>query len=359
MTEKEKIACRDGELAEILSLFGIFTPIESSETLQCYDYTEEESDNGERCVRLIVKVALTDGAALVVRLMLGEAPDDVIAAQWEFSQLLRENGILTPLRYKHDDSYIAHIEKDGLTLTATAEAFADGEIKLVDEEIQYLSGVTLAQTHNIAEKFDAHVKSAGIFDPLGRDDLTDYDGFVELREKIPPSLLSLYEAVLSAYERRRASLLPVKIRPAFAVQGDMSDCNLYLSDGRVGIFDFNNCGDSVLLCDAVMQAIFTSRLMDYAREITPAFSDSLFRAFMRGYHSVRPLGKEDMSYASDIYALEDAMWATGLTIGDNCVKKSLESANKDAPETERSIKEQLSHMQISLERGYNFDFLQH
>ena len=61
-------------------------------------------------------------------------------------------------------------------------------------------------------------------------------------------------------------LSPLKECKKYAVQGDISNCNLYQNASEeIGVFDFNRSGDNILFCDAVMQAVFEARLMDYPK----------------------------------------------------------------------------------------------
>ena len=92
---------------------------------------------------------------------------------------------------------------------------------------------------------------------------------------------ALYEDIARERERLMQKIRPWESGPKYAVQGDISNCNLYqTASGRIGVFDFNRCGDAVLYYDAVMQAIFEARLMDYPEELAgrPRFCPRFSRA---------------------------------------------------------------------------------
>ena len=112
-------------------------------------------------------------------------------------------------------------------------------------------------------------------------------------------------------------LEPLRMRARYAVQGDLSDCNCFRTpSGEVGFFDFNNAGDSILYCDAVMQGMFVARLMDYPEN--RSFSDEdLVRAFFRGYCSERPFDAEDIGFYSNLRAVIQAFWADSIGWSSN------------------------------------------
>lgn len=54
----------------------------------------------------------------------------------------------------------------------------------------------------------------------------------------------LFDKIVNKYNAYMEILSPLKKYPR-AVQGDISECNLYLTSfGELGIFDFNRCGDT-------------------------------------------------------------------------------------------------------------------
>ena len=90
----------------------------------------------------------------------------------------------------------------------------------------------------------------------------------------------------------------------YAVQGDLSDCNLYLTaGGEIGVFDFNNSGDHVLYYDAVMQAVFEATLMDYEEAESPEREQKILSAFLNGYDSIRPFTDAQKEVFPYFYAI--------------------------------------------------------
>lgn len=114
--------------------------------------------------------------------------------------------------------------------------------------------------------------------------------------------------------------------PSFAVQGDLSDCNLYMTrTGEIGVFDFNRCGDNNLYFDAVMEALFVARLMDYPEKIAGNQEQMILRAFLKGYHKERPFTERQKEVYPYLYAIISAFWLGDMKWNND----SLENAIKE------------------------------
>ncbi len=128
-----------------------------------------------------------------------------------------------------------------------------------------------------------------------------------------------------------ARLQTLAAAPRYATQGDLSDCNLYrTSDGRLGVFDFNLCGDSVPFFDAVMQAIFVARLMDYPDELAGRPEEVILPAFLAGYDSIRPFTAAERALYPYLYALLDAFWLVDVRWGENSLRHAADAGDRDA-----------------------------
>ncbi len=137
-------------------------------------------------------------------------------------------------------------------------------------------------------------------------------------------------------------LSPLKSEPHYAVQGDISDCNLFLTtDGDIGVFDFNRCGDNNLFCDAVMQAEFEARLMDYENESGERNQNvrpEILAAFLKGYRSVRDFTPEQQQYLPYLRAIIDAFWLSDISWDDDSFVNSVKNGDKE------KIREHLSRI---------------
>jgi Ser/Thr protein kinase RdoA (MazF antagonist) len=194
-------------------------------------------------------------------------------------------------------------------VTVTVEEFVSGEVKLVDVDLARKTGAVLARMHNIAQQQDLHVENQVLFDPFTHNDLFAFDVFLRLGEALRGEDRALFDRITDKYTEYMQALLPLKNQPRYAVQGDISQCNLYVTeDGRVGVFDFNRSGDNVLFCDAAMQAIFEARLMDYT-ETGEDLEDRLLEAFWAGYCAERPVSEEQWRWYGYLKAIIDAFWS--------------------------------------------------
>ena len=295
--------------------------------LQRYDY--EEDDPASKSVRLIVKVELKDGCSLVLRFKNEEdAPQDVIEAQSRFAALLYGNGIETPKVYASNGNFTRAYSINGYNVVVTVEDFKDGEIKAVDPQTAESTGKLLARMHSIAEANDCHVDCEVLFDPLAPNDLFFYESFVKRKERLLEIDRDLYNSIVKKHDELISRIAPLGRETRYAVQGDISDCNLYRTeDGRIGVFDFNRCGDNSLFFDAVMQAVFESRLMDYPEELDGHQEEIIFSSFLEGYQHVRPFTVEQKQAFPYLYALITAFWGVDMKWADNSRTKTVDEAD--------------------------------
>ena len=305
------------DINNILREYHIGAACSSYTELQRYDY--EEDDPASKNVRLIVKAELDNGCSLVLRFKNEEdAPQEVIEAQSRFATLLYGNGIETPKAYVSDGNFARAYSINGYNVVVTVEDFRDGEIKEVDPRTAEDTGRLLAGMHNIAEANDCHVDCEVLFDPLVPNDLFFYESFEKRKERLLGIDSNLYNSIVQKHDELVSRIAPLGKEKRYAVQGDISDCNLYRTgDGRLGVFDFNRCGDNNLFFDAVMQAVFESRLMDYPEELGEHREEVIFTSFLEGYRQVRPFTAEQQEAFPFLYALITAFWGTDMKWADS------------------------------------------
>lgn len=305
------------DIKTVLRDYHINAECSSFTELQRYHY--EEDDPTSKQVRLIVKARLEDGHSLVIRFKNEEdAPQDVIEEQCRFAALLYEHGIETPKTYISDGSFARTYSINGYDVVVTVEEFKDGEIKTVDLQTAKDTGKLLARMHNIAEENDFHVNCEVLFDPLAPNDLFFYESFEKKKERLLGIDSDLYYSIVKKHEELISHIAPFGKEKRYAVQGDISDCNLYRTeDGRIGVFDFNRCGDNSLFFDAVMQAVFESRLMDYPEELDGHQEEIIFKSFLEGYQQIRSFTAEQKEAFPYLYALINAFWGIDMKWVDN------------------------------------------
>ena len=95
--------------------------------------------------------------------------------------------------------------------------------------------------------------------------------------------------------------------------------------GEIGVFDFNRCGDNNLYFDAVMEALFVARLMDYPEIIAGNQEQMILRAFLKGYHKERPFTERQKEVYPYLYAIISAFWLCDMKWNND----SLENAIKE------------------------------
>ena len=317
----------ENDIQNILLDYGIKGACTSFCELQRYHY--EEDDPTSRQVRLIIRAEFDNGTVLVIRFKNeDDAPIEVIEAQSRFAGLLFDHGIETPKTYTSEGFYARRYTIGGYDVIVTVESFAAGELKIVDAETAEATGRLLAEMHNIAEKADFHVKSDVLFDPLKRNDLFSFENFTAHKDKLISIDSTLYDGIVREHARLVQHLAPFEEEPRYAVQGDISLCNLYRTqDGRLGVFDFNRSGDSNLYFDSVMQAIFEARLMDYPEELAGRQENMILSAFLKGYQQIRPFTAQQREAFPWFYALVSAFWLGDIKWNENSLANALASGN--------------------------------
>ncbi|MBR5702568.1 MAG: hypothetical protein IKX47_08870 [Oscillospiraceae bacterium] len=317
-----------GDLSPILRDYGLPAGVVGFTELQRYDYESKGPDTRE--VRLILRVETGDGRSLVLRLKNEpDAPQKLMEAQSRFAALLREKRIETPLAYRAGEDYTRRYDLKGYPVVAALEDFAPGELTLVDLPAAEETGALLARMHNAAEAEDAHVDGPVLFDPLGRNDLFRFSLFTDLGDFLRDTDAALYGEILRRHDLLRERIRVLEQAPRYAVQGDISDCNLYRTgDGRLGVFDFNNCGDNGLFADAVMQAVFEARLMDYPDDMEDR-ETRILEAFLRGYDRERPFTREERALYPGLYGLINAFWLSDLKWDEDSLEELVKAGDRE------------------------------
>lgn len=314
-----------GEITPILRDFGILSPAAALTELQRYDYTEGGPD-----VRLILRADTEDGRRFVLRLRREpEVTRRLAEAQSRFARLLRDRGIETPRVLRSEGVFVREYRLKGYSVLANLEEYAPGELTLVDLPTAEETGALLARMHSIAEAENAHVDGPVLFDPLRRNDLFRFSLFTDLGGFLWETDEALYRGIIDRYYTLRGKLQVLDRAPRYAVQGDLSDCNLYrTAGGRLGVFDYNNCGDNGLFADTVMQAVFVARLMDYPEDL-PDRESRILAAFLSGYRQERPFTKEERELWPSLYGLITAFWLGDLKWDPDSLEELVKAGDRE------------------------------
>lgn len=330
------------DVERVLRDYGIPETLREFSELQRYHYERYDPDSRE--VRLILRLTLEGRAPLVLRFKNEEdVTQALLEGQCRFAQTLRENGIPTPRQYRAEGCFTRWYRIGGYEVLAALEDFAEGQITVTDAAAAEQTGALLARTHRIAETLDLHVENRVLFDPFAENDLFDVEGFRSVGPALSGEDKVLFDRILAKYDAVMDRLAPLRQAPRYAVQGDISDCNLYRTpSGEIGLFDFNRCGDNVLFCDAVMQALFEARLMDYPEELGPEREPRILAAFWRGYRSQRSVSPEEERLLPALCAVIRAFWSMDIRWREDSLLNAHE--NGDLPTVRRRLRETWRHL---------------
>lgn len=315
------------DIDSVLRDFGIFLEIKCISELQRYDY--EKNDPSKKEVRLIVKVELESGLPLVIRFKNeSDVTIEIIESQSRFADVMRKNGILIPYQYQSGGAFAKWYQINGYDVIVTVEQFAENEIKLVDAMIAEKTGELLAKMHSISEENNLHVCNKVLFDPFAVNELFDFESFKSLETALSDNERVLFDKIVQKYNAYMDVLAPLKRQPKYAVQGDISNCNLYQTcTGGIGIFDFNRCGDNNLFCDMVMQAVFEARLMDYPNDSMDDVETDILASFVKGYCSIRSFSDEQQNWYLYLYAIINAFWSSDIKWSDGSLTNAVKNKN--------------------------------
>jgi Ser/Thr protein kinase RdoA (MazF antagonist) len=316
-------------LNKILKDFGIWAKVQAVTELQRHYYEKQDSQSKE--VRLIIKIKLDNHPSLVVRFKNEKGvTQSLIEEQCRFAHLLFENGIQTPKQYRSGESFAKLYTICDFPVIVTVENFVSGQLRCVDAKTAEATGDLLAKTHNIAEKAAFHVHGDVLFNPLTENDLFSFSFFRQHEKELLPLEPTLYQRIKNQGEKCLQKISVFKPEPRYAVQGDISLCNLYKTkDGDIGLFDFNRSGDNNLYFDSIMQALFEARLMDYPENKAQNNEEIILHAFLKGYHHQRPFSQTQKQVYPYLYALISAFWKIDLLYDDNSLLHAIQTNNKD------------------------------
>ncbi len=318
------------QISSILNDFSIKSDIKSFIELQRDDY--EEYGSNSKKVRLIIKVDLHNHLPIVIRFKNEvNVTVELIEAQSNFAFLLGTNGIETPVLYTVDGHFAKWYSIGEYDVIVTVEQFVDNEIGCVDISISELTGELLAEMHNVSEKNNCHICAKVLFDPMTSNDLFGFEKFKSFEDKLIAVEPDLYKSIIDKYDEYMKVISAVCNEPRYAVQGDISLCNTYITNGgKIGIFDFNWCGDNNLYFDAIMQAIFEAWLMDYPESYRNNHEAVILPAFLKGYNRKRPFSKFQKDVYPYLYAIISAFELGIIRYDDNSLWNAIKKEDNNA-----------------------------
>ncbi len=323
------------------TLFALhrFLPNVEAEALHPYLVADEEGYH-----KFITGVTLRDGRRIVVKLVredegTAQGEREKLERQSAYAEMLRENGIAAPQRYRADGAYCIVFRMAFGEICATAEDWCGDEITAITEPLSFGIGALLAQIHTVSAQNGFTIGRGTLFGAAAENDVNAFDELCRLaeNERIDKDV---FAAIRALYEHRMNELRTVwDSLPRAATQGDISINNLVDTGDGLIVFDFNNAGDETLVSDMVLEGLLTAYEMDLPEDTPPEAPQRLFGAFVRGYRSVRALSDAERAAAWMIYVLYDSLWFTKILYNENSVQGYLQRGDTDG--ANRKLQEML------------------
>ena len=266
-------------------------------------------------IRKIIRVDFEDGKYTVMKFVREPIfTPEIINRQCAFSDLLGENGVYVPKRYRRQGTYCIKYIKESLEMDVYMEEYFKDMIPVLTVDIFGQIGRTMGRMHAISQRLKPKIGYSMLYNEVMYKD-TSYEriwrgwdhSFME--QELYSRLLEIYAHRIEIVKNVWCSL------PKGAVQGDIySRNNVALHEGNVAVFDFNLAGDEVFVGDCLLcwfRTIFDERMQDELKDISQS---DLWNAFWSGYLCERPLSETEKKYFPDIYAILGCLYYTKLLV---------------------------------------------
>ncbi len=318
MEEKQKV--QESVIKSILELYGSDTSF--SEQKEYINYNGQYGDN---LVKVILSVLPESGKRVVIKILHEQdnLPDErtKIEKQSAFSELMRQNGIITPRRYTANGRYCNEYIYNGLPCNVTVEDWCGEEITEINTEISYKIGELMARMHIISLERKCELGFGTLFSAAYWNDVDAFPQFCEIckNEHLDQATA---EQIKKLHDEKVETIRAIWDRlPRSAVQGDISINNLVYGENGLTVFDYNNAGDEVLISDLVLEGLLTAYEMDLPEGADQSCREKFFPAFLSGYLSVRKLSGEEADTAWIIYTLYHSMWFSRIINNEDSLEK--------------------------------------
>lgn len=294
-----------------LEKFGVNTPINKVILLE----DGPGRPVSENDIRKIIRLDFIDGSKTVIKFVHEErVPASVIDQQCTLSDLLRDNGVPAPKRWKIGDSYCVKIIKDNLDLMVYMEEYLPDQISELTIDLFSQVGEMMGKMHEISDKLKPHIDFSMLYDEVLHRDIP-YEklwGKADhsfIRDEDMAKLLKIYDKRIEMLKKIWAEL------PMGAVQNDIYSCNNFcMYNGKIAVYDFNLAGDEAFIGDALrcwFRTVFDERTQDMVNSLD---RKALWNGFWNGYFKERRLTDIEIKYFSDIYAILGCAYYTKLLV---------------------------------------------
>jgi len=312
------------DIVNALTMFGLSAEVTDFSFFQ-NDFDEEESEG-----KFILRADVSNGKTYVVRFIRQEDyPRVKTEEQSIFAEYLREHGVATAKKYKSGDAYCTAYRLASLDFDLTVEDYIGkaGNFRIDANAIHKIGRLT-GQMHRISAQNSLHLSADTLYNLIGHNEFSGYrafqwfgnEGFINKE---------MFDRICAAYEAKMERIRAVwESLPCYALQGDTCVYNLTYNDGELGVFDYNNAGNGVLVYDMMVHGFYTayhSRKNYTAETVTERDKRSLFDAYCDGYASERPLTASEKAVFDDIFALTKGMHHLRINFVEGSLGKLIES----------------------------------
>lgn len=173
---------QEAPVRSILALYGLDTDFSA---LKEYINYEGEGDNGDKAVKAVLSVQLASGKRVVIKILHEENDllDDraKIEKQSAFSEMMRDSGILTPMRYMANGRYCSAFTYNNIPCNVTVEDWCGEEISELNTEISYKIGELMARMHTLSLDKGCEIGCGTLFSAAYWNDVDVFDDFCDIR----------------------------------------------------------------------------------------------------------------------------------------------------------------------------------
>lgn len=318
MGEQQKVPER--VIHSILEQYGLDSPFREQR-----EYINYNGNQGYHVVKVILSVLLEHGKRVVLKILHEE--DDLnkerakLEKQSAFSELMRQNGIKTPMRYMANGRYCNEYVYNNLPCHVTVEDWCGEEITEINTDLSYKIGELMARMHLISLENKWEIGCGTLFSAAYWNDVDAFPKFCEIgkNEHLDQTIVA---QIKNLHDEKLEAIRAVWDRlPKAAVQGDLSINNLVYGKDELIVFDYNNAGDEVLISDLVMEGLLTAYEMDLPKGTDQSCRKQFFPAMLEGYLSIRMLSKEEANAAWIVYTLYHSLWFSRVLYQDDSLEK--------------------------------------
>lgn len=283
----------------------------------------QEERKGQKAIRLVIEVCLENNRRLIVRFLNERAfimdisrlciSTETLERQSEFSEILRNNGMLVPKKYSREGKYCMPMFLDGLHVDVTVEEYLGEPLKKFSPELFGVYGELLGQMHQISLDHKIHIGFSIVFNEVSENQ-TDYKKLfsgtrIELLQN------ETLEEVISLHNAKKEKIRQIwPTLPKAAVQGDIYSCNnVALLPGGIGFYDFNIAADEVLLGDFLHLWFRTIYDIQNENSVKNWNLDTCWEEYTAGYQKYRRLTAKEKENFALVYSLLGSIYVSRYT----------------------------------------------